>query len=95
MDDVSGFINYYTKMQPAYVVPARTEFTRAYVECGEYSSAFEGFWAQTRGNGLAPIAGDPRIPLEYMTSDVVRLPGVRWAIGCIYEQTMARWFLYH
>lgn len=95
MDDLSGFINYYTKMQPAYISPAGTEFTRAFVECGGYSCVFEGFWAQTLGNGLAPIAGDPGIPLEYMAPDVVRLPGVKWAIACIFKQTMARWFLYH
>jgi hypothetical protein len=94
-DNVSDFIQYYAKMQPAYIAPAGTEFTRAYVECGEYSSVVEGFWAQTRGNGLALIAGDPRIPLEYMAPDMVRLPGVKWAIGCIYQQTMAKWFLHH
>lgn len=94
VDDISDFINYYTLMQPAYVAPAGTGFTRAHVGCGGYSSVAEGFWAQTHGNGLAPIAGDPRIPLEYMTSSMVKLPGVKWAIECIYKQTMAKWFLH-
>jgi len=94
VDDVSGFIDYYAKMQPAYIAPAGTEFTRAHVECGEISCVVEGFWAQTCGNGLAPIAGDPRIPLEYMAPDMIRLPGVKWVIECIFKQTMAKWFLH-
>jgi hypothetical protein len=80
-------------VQPTYMAPARTEFTRAYVECGEYSCALEGFWAQTHRKGLAPIAGDPKIPLEYMALDTLKLPGVKWAIACIYKHTMARWLL--
>lgn len=92
--DVSTFMDYYAKMQPAYIAPAGTEFTRAHVECGGYSCVVEGFWAQTCGDGLAHIAGDPRIPMGYMTPDVVRLPGIRWAIECIYKQTLAKWFLH-
>jgi hypothetical protein len=95
VDDISAFIRYYAKMQPAYIATAGTDFSRAYVECGEYSCVVEGFWAQTRGNGLAPIAGDPRIPLEYMAPDVLKLPGIKWAIECVYEQTMAKWFFHH
>jgi hypothetical protein len=92
--DIAGFVDYYAKMQPAYIAPAGTEFTRAYIECGRYPCVVEGFRAQTGGKGLAPIAGDPRIPLEYMAPDVTRLPGVKWVIECIYRQTMAKWFLY-
>lgn len=94
-DDLLIFIDFYARVQPTYIAPAGTEFTRAYVECAEYSRALEGFWAQTRGEGLAPIVGDPRIPLEYMTPDALKLPGVRWAIVCIYKQTMAGLFLNH
>ena len=92
--DVSSFIEYYAKMQPAFTAPSGTEFTRAHVECGEYSSVVDGFWAQTCGNGLAPVAGDPRIPMQYMAPDMVRLPGVKWVIECIYRQTMAKWFVH-
>jgi len=92
VDDVSDFISYYARMQPVYIAPAGSGFTRAHVECGEYSCVAEGFWAQTRGNGLAPIAGDPRIPLECMAPDALRLPGIRWVIECVYKQTMAKWF---
>lgn len=92
--DISDFIDYYAKMQPAYIAPAGEEFARAHVECGEYSRVVNGFWAQTGGNGLAPIGGDPRIPLEYMAPGILKLPGVRWVIECVYEQTMARWFLH-
>lgn len=93
VDDLSDFINYYAKMQPVYIVPSGTQFAKAYVECGGYTCVSEGFWAQIRGNGLASTAGDPRIPLEYMAPGMVRLPGIQWAIACIYKQTMAKWFL--
>lgn len=86
------FIDYYAKMQPAYIAPAGTEFTKAYVRCGGYSCVIGGFWAQTCGSGLAPVVGDPTIPLGYMAPDVIRLPGVRWAIECVYKRTMAKWF---
>lgn len=92
--DISAFVDYYAKMQPAYIAPAGTEFARAHVECGAYPCVIEGFWAQTCGNGLAPIAGDPRIPIDYMAPDMVRLPGIKWAIECIYRKTMAKWFLH-
>lgn len=91
---VSDFIDYYAKMQPTYAAPAGSGFTRSYVECGEYSCVVEGFRAQSCGNGLAPIAGDPRIPLQHMAPGIVKLPGVRWAIECIYEQIMAKWFFH-
>ena len=94
LDDVSAFINYYAGMQPAYIVPAGTEFSKAYVRCGGYSCVIQSFWAQSCGNGLAPIAGDPGIPSEYMTRDTVRLPGVRWAVECIYKQTLTGWFFH-
>lgn len=94
LDDVSVFIDYYARMQPAYIVPVGTEFTKVYVRCGSYSRAVEGFWAQSCGNGVAVIAGDPGIPLEYMAPGMARLPGIRWAIECIYKQTMAKWFLH-
>lgn len=90
--DVSDFIDYYTRLQPAFVVPAGTRFTKTYVECGGYSDVAEGFGAQTCGNGLAPISGDPMIPLEYMTMDVLKLPGVKWVVECVYEQTMTKWY---
>ena len=90
--DVSDFIGYYARMQPGYIAPAGSGFTRAHVECGEYSCVVGGFWAQTCRNGPAPIAGDPRIPLEYMAPDALRLPGVKWVIECVYKQTMAKWF---
>ena len=92
--DVTDFIDYYARIQPAYIAPAGSGFTRARVECGEYSCVVGGFWAQTCKNDLAPIAGDPRIPLEFMDPDALRLPGVKWVIECIYKQTMAKWF-YH
>ena len=94
LGNISAFIDYYAGMQPAYIAPAGSEFTQAYVECGEYSHVIGSFRAQTYGNGLAPIAGDPMIPLEYMAPDMVRLPGVKWAIECIYKRTMAEWFVH-
>lgn len=94
VDDISEFLDYYVKMQPTYMAPSGSRFTRTHVECGEYSCVVEGFWAQTCGNGLAPISGDPRMPLEYMTPDVVKLPGVKWVIECIYKRVMAKWFLH-
>ena len=92
--DVSDFVGYYATMQPTYIAPAGSEFARAHIECGDYSRVVEGFRAQACGSGLAPIAGDPRIPLRYMAPDVVRLPGVKWAIECVYKQTMAKWFFH-
>ena len=92
--DVSAFIDYYADMQPAYIAPAGTEFTKAYVKCGEYSCVVKGFWAQTCGNGLAPVAEDPMIPMKYMSRDLVRLPEVRPAIEYIYKRTMAEWLLH-
>ena len=90
--DASDFIGHYARMQPVYTVPAGSGFTRTYVECGEYSCVVDGFWAQTRGNGLAPIAGDPRIPLEYMAPDALKLPGVKWVVECVYKQSVTNWF---
>jgi hypothetical protein len=92
--DVSDFIGYYIAMQPTYIAPAGSEFTRTHVECGDYSRTIEGFRAQACGSGLAPIVGDPRIPLRYMAPDVARLPGIKWAIECVYKQTMAKWFFH-
>ena len=92
---IRNIFNYYAKMQPVFLVPAGTEFTRAHVECGEVSCVVGGFRAQTFGNGLAPVAGDPMIPLGYMDSDMVRLPGVKWVIKCIYKHTMSSWFFRH
>ena len=93
MRDISTFFDYYAAMQPAYVAPSGSDFAKAYIKCGEYSCVAEGFGAQTRGNGLAPVGGDPRIPLEYMAPDMIKLPGVRWAIESIFRKAAAKRFL--
>jgi hypothetical protein len=62
--DVSAFIDYYAKMQPAYIAPAGTEFTRAYVECGEYSC----MWLKAFG---------PR-PVETVLLPLLATPGFPW-----------------
>ena len=90
--DIATFFDYYATMQPAYIAPSGSDFTVTYIECGEYSCVAEGFRVQICGKGLAPVGGDPRIPLEYMAPDMIRLPGVKWAIESIFKQKVATRF---
>ena len=90
--DISPFFDYYAVMQPAYVAPAGSDFTLTYLECGEYSCVADGFGTQICRNGLAPTASDPRIPVKYMAPDMIRLPGIEWAIRSIFKQAVAKRF---